>query len=247
MSRSLRLAIGGLLTAVAIGAGASPARAGFVNGSFETGDFTGWSTIGATSNVGTLGIVIPPDGTRQALLTNDAVVGAVDQASIEAFLGLAAGTLDTLGNGNAIEGSAIKQTIIVSAGTVMTFNWNFLTDEDTPSDFNDFAFVSIVADTIQTLANTGSGFVAATSTDFDEMTGYQTFTHTFASAGTYTIGVGVMDEGDTQVNSALLVDNFQAPDVNPIPAPPGAVLAAIGALGLVGGRAVRRRMTPAAA
>ena len=56
-----------------------------------------------------------------------------------------------------------------------------------------------------------------------------------------------MDEGDTQVNSRMLVDNFQAPDVNPIPAPPGAVLAVIGALGLVGGALLRRRMTAAAA
>jgi hypothetical protein len=56
-----------------------------------------------------------------------------------------------------------------------------------------------------------------------------------------------MDGTDSLVLSGLLVDNFQASAVNPVPAPPGAVLFAVGTLGLAGGRVLRRRMTPAAA
>jgi hypothetical protein len=45
-------------------------------------------------------------------------------------------------------------------------------------------------------------------------TGYQPYSHTFTSGGTYTLGFGVVDvdltgNGDTTVNSALLIDNIK--------------------------------------
>jgi hypothetical protein len=111
-----------------------------------------------------------------------------------------------MGNGNATEGSAMKlSTITVAAGSTLTFDWNFLTNEATPSSYNDFAFVSING--LRELADTNSTF-ALSPTVFNEQTGYKQFSYTFRAAGTYTIGLGVVDAGDKTVDSALVVDNF---------------------------------------
>jgi hypothetical protein len=74
------------------------------------------------------------------------------------------------------------------------------------------------------------------------MTGYQTFTHTFAVGGVYTVGVGVVDVADTAFDSGLLVDNFQ---VEAVPAPAGALLFGLGMVSLGGARWARRRPTAA--
>jgi subtilisin family serine protease len=174
------------------------------NGNFETGNFTNWETIGVanieTSSFGSG----PVEGTSQALLSN--TIGAVSDANLETFLGLTPGSLDGLGNGNATEGSALKRTITVSAGDQLTFDWNFLTSEGTPSSFNDFAFISIGTTDSSTLASTNSSFVPS-STIFPSETGFGTFSHTFTTGGTYTLGLGVLDVADTIADSGLLIDN----------------------------------------
>jgi len=176
------------------------------NGGFETGNFSSWQTVGDTS-IETAGFgSSPTEGTYQALLTNGG--GSVSDTDLETFLGLTLGSLDGLGNGDATEGTAIKQTVTVSAGTQLSFDWNFLTNEDTPSNtFNDFSFVSIVSNTLDTLADTNDAFVTS-ATSFNQETGFNSFSYTFSTAGTYTIGVGVVDVQDTSIPSALLVDNF---------------------------------------
>ncbi|GAB4181579.1 MAG: hypothetical protein Fur006_16750 [Coleofasciculaceae cyanobacterium] len=173
------------------------------NGSFETGNLTGWNTQGNTSIKTTHSGINPTQGTYQALITNGG--GSVSDASLESFLGLSAGALDGMGNGNATEGSAIKlSTLTVAAGTTLTFDWNFLTNESTPSGtYNDFAFVSING--LKELGDTNSTFVLPSGSV--KQTGYKQFSYTFAAAGTYTIGLGVVDVGDKTVDSSLLVDN----------------------------------------
>ena len=175
------------------------------NGSFEKGNFTGWSTQGNTSIQTTAYGSAPTQGTHQALLTNG--TSAVSDSAIQSFLGLSAGALDGMGNGNATQGSAIKLTpITVAAGSTLTFDWNFLTNEATPDNlYNDFAFVSING--LKELADTNSNFVLS-PTVFNEETGYATFSYTFTTAGTYNIGFGVTDVQDTTGDSALLVDNI---------------------------------------
>lgn len=175
------------------------------NGSFETGNLGSWQKTGEAS-IQTAGFgSSPTDGTYQALLTSGG--SAITDNQLETFLGLALGSLDNLGNGNATQGAAIKQTVTVSAGTQLSFDWNFLTNEGTPSFFNDFGFVSITSGTTNTLANTNSSFIFS-PTSFNEETGFSTFSYTFTADGTYTIGVGVTDVGDSVVDSGLLVDNF---------------------------------------
>ena len=180
------------------------------NGGFETGDFRDWNTIGDTSiETDDLGI-FPSEGTYQALITNgySDAGGSVIDSDLEEFLDLAPGSLDNLVDGDATEGSFIKQTFTVEAGDVVSFDWNFLTNEATPSvDFNDTAFLTVNGFTFE-LADTGANFVNADNVDeFGEQTGTQNLAFTIANAGTYTIGFGVVDVGDDIVDSGLAIDN----------------------------------------
>lgn len=174
---------------------------------FEQGDFTNWNTVGVasieTSAVGS----IPTEGQFQALITTG--FGSVSDTAIENFLGLDFGAIDGVGNGNAIEGSALQlDTITVQAGDVLSFDFNFLTNEVTPTFFNDFSFVSITSSPVEELADTNSSFVSSL-TNFFEETGYTTFLYQFPEAGTYDVGIGVVDLIDSVVSSGLLVDNLR--------------------------------------
>jgi subtilisin family serine protease len=184
------------------------------NKSFETGDFTSWETKGDASIQTDAFKSGPTDGIYDALITNG--TGSFSDSNLETFLGLATGKFDSLGNGNATEGSVVKKTLTVSAGTKLSFDWNFLTSEGTPSSYNDFAFVSIGDGSLTTLANTNSAFVTSATT-FPKETKFGTYTHTFTTAGTYTVAVGVADVKDSVGLSGLLVDNFSVTDSSGLP------------------------------
>lgn len=170
---------------------------------FETGDFTGWETLGdtriETAEFGTG----PIEGTYQALLSSDA---GVADGELEAFLDLAPGSLDAISTGDVIEGSAIQQTVTVAAGTELSFSWNFLTDEASQTFYNDLGFVSITSLDPEPLADTNS-LLTFSPTPFGQETGFEAFSYTFETAGTFTIGMGVVDVNDGIVNSGLLIDN----------------------------------------
>ncbi|MDJ0661973.1 MAG: S8 family serine peptidase [Crocosphaera sp.] len=179
------------------------------NGGFETGQFLNWQTLGDTTIETASFGAGPTEGIYQALLTNG--VDSVTDTQLENFLGLTSGSLDSLGNGYATQGSVIKQTLTVKEGTELSFDWNFLTNEGTPTYYNDFAFITISSldtSTETTLANTYNAFTFS-STPFYEETGFGTFSYTFATTGRFTIGIGLVDVGDTVVDSGLLVDNFR--------------------------------------
>lgn len=140
IKRPISVEIVGLITSICIGDSVS---AQVVNGSFENG-LTGFSRIGDTSIQTSAFGVDSTQGTSQALITNDGSFLSLPAPDLEDFLGLTSGSLNTLGNGNAIEGSAIRQTFTANAGDILTFNYNFLTQGPLPPDsnFNDFSFVS---------------------------------------------------------------------------------------------------------
>ena len=180
------------------------------NGGFESGNFTEWGTIGDTSIQTFEFGVFPTQGDFQALLTSD--VDSVSDSDLEGFLGLNPGDIDAINNQDATQGSALQRTVTVEAGDVLSVDTNFLTNEATPTFFNDFSFISIgllptksLSD--EPLADTNSFFVLS-PTQFNEETDYDNFTFEFSEAGTYSIGLGVVDAEDSIVDSALLVDNL---------------------------------------
>ncbi len=187
------------------------------DGSFESGGLASWPSVGdaqiATAFFGTG----PTRGNGQMLLTSAA--GAVPATNVESFLDLPLGSLDALGHGLAVEGSAARQTIVAQAGTVLTIDWDFVTDEDGLLSYEDFAFVS-VAGVPQSFAGAGDAVVLS-STRLVRETGWGSFSYTVPTGGVYTIAVGVVDVGDGLVDSALLVDNVSAS------APPGVHVVAL--------------------
>ncbi|MEC4819473.1 MAG: hypothetical protein SAK29_40315 [Scytonema sp. PMC 1069.18] len=179
---------------------------GLVNAGFETGNFIGWDTIGDASIQTAEFSSVPTEGNFQALITTG--LNSVSDTALKDFLGQNFVSIDSIGNGNATQGSALRKQITVKAGDVLSFDFNFLTNEGIPSVFNDFAFVSITPNSLSKLADTGSAFVLSPTRFFEE-TDYTTFTFQFTEEGTYTVGLGVVDVTDTLVDSGLLVDNFK--------------------------------------
>ena len=194
---------------------------GFIpNGSFEN-DFNSWRTIGDTSiETADLGI-FPTDGTSQALITTGASDsgGSVVDSDLSEFFDLPGGSLDGIAAGDATEGSAIKQTFTAAAGDVISFDWNFLTNEFAPDEFfNDTGFLSLNGFTFE-LADTNADFTdAPIESGFSSQTGTQSLTFSVTNAGTYTIGFGAVDVGDSVVDSALAIDNIniQSDSFDPI-------------------------------
>lgn len=181
-----------------------------INLGFESGDLTGWLAAGDVNVVSTVSEIAPTEGTKQALLTTNN--SSVSDTDLEAFLGLDPGDLDALSTANVTEGSAIKSEFLyVKAGEVLTFDWNFLTNEFTPTFYNDLAFVSINAAPSLLGDTTGVFFSALSPFSFlsASQTGYQAFEYKVTSTGYYSVGAGVVDVGDTIVDSSLLLDNLR--------------------------------------
>ncbi len=206
------------------------------NGGFEVGTFGSWDTIGITSiETAALGTG-PTEGTYQAFLSNDD--GSASQSSLESFLGLTSGALDTLvttpSSSGATEGSAIKQTFSGIAGDILSFDWNFLTDDGPPggesSTYNDSAFYTLngqaflLADTLGVFGPSSTGYIAET--------GFGSVSITLPGTGIYTLGFGVVDVGDLAFDSALLVDNV----VTASPEPSTIVLLGTGLAGFLAWR-----------
>jgi hypothetical protein len=219
-------------TAISLLASSTSASGVVLNGSFETGDFTDWTTTGDTSIQDSGFGVTPTNGNYQAALQTHAIMTGTSAAGLESFLGLSSGTLT---NSGATEGSAIRQIIKANKGDVLSFDYNFLTDEvPGNSNFNDFAFFTLDNNLISLADTLSPDLFSPSFSSFAEETGYKSFSYTLTSAGNYTLGFGVVDVdntglGDTEVNSGLLVDNVRT---TPVPEPM-TILGSLAALGFM--------------
>ena len=129
--------------------------------------------------------------------------------AIETSVGLSAGALDNDFFNAATEGSAITTNLNVRKGDRLIFDWNFLTNDI----FDDYAF--FVANGVVTrLADVSDA--ANSSINFSSETGTRNFSYTFANAGNYQVGIGVVDIGDFNSTSALQISNAQT---EPVPEP----------------------------
>lgn len=200
-------------------------QAAVINGDFEDG-FTGYSTIGDTI-VHTGSFESSYGGGYSSAVISNTPGAEVDftfsgnpaasTADLEAFLGLATGSLNAIATNSVIEGSAIKQTFYGNANDILSFDFQFLTDEDVKLDhnhpsraYNDLAFFTFQFDESPTyvfqLADTFSDFTDS-YTPFIYETNAQTQSLSLLETGYYTIGFGVVDVGDEGFSSSLLVDN----------------------------------------
>src|SRR3990172_3100626 len=173
-----------------------------VNGGFETGDLTGWEDGHGKAVIKDASYGSGPISGKYDLLLKNEGDNNKD-FEIEAFLGLAPGSLDALGS-EATNGAAVKTYFNSHTGQVLSFKYNFITDEPTPSAHNDFAFVVLVD--LTEIANTYSVFTVS-PTPFAEETGFQLFSYTISKPGKYLLGIGVMDRTDKLIDSGLLVDD----------------------------------------
>jgi hypothetical protein len=138
----------------------------------------------------------------------------------------------------------------LNVGDVITFQYDFLTAED-PADevpHQDFGFATLI-NSAGLLANyqiLGHQTTATNSTGqspFFNETGtsgnhFSTYTFNVTTAGTYTLGIGVMDAVTMDGPSALLVDNISVASAVP---EPGTIALAVIGTGLLGAVRARRK------
>ena len=174
---NIRKIVSGWVMGIGILALGGTAQAGLINGDFETGNLSGWTStplvnVSTGENLGPISTT-PYDGSFFAAL----------------HTGLGQGVYAT-----------ISQSFFAAAGTRIVGAARFATNDYVP--FNDDSYVTIngipvFASSAGALGNTPGNFAATPWTTFD-------FTIPFD--GTYTLEGGVRNIGDNGVDSALYLD-----------------------------------------
>ena len=202
------------------------------NAGFETGNLTGWTATGTVSVGGTTVIpanlnnwVISPSGSFMAILQSQ----SISISQLEIFFGLPGGTIGGA-IGSATVGSGIKQDITGNAGDTVTMYWAFAATDYTP--YNDTGF-AVGGSTVTPLACITGGCTNVTGSY--GAAGWFSHTFTLPSDGTHTLGFGVVNTGDSGVDSYFFLDNAPGQLFNSsgvIPEPATIVLLGAGLLGL---------------
>jgi hypothetical protein len=136
------------------------------------------------------------------------------------------------GNANAATNVAqltafgqISQGFSWSAGETLSFDWNFQANDYLP--YNDYSLFQVVDASNNLLANITLSNIAAVGNYGSS--GWNTYSYTFANAGSGAFSFGVWNALDDGLSSQLYIDNVRSSDV---PEPAGLALLGLGLLGL---------------
>jgi hypothetical protein len=229
-AKAIRTVAGLMVLAVASRAWAE----GVVNGGFESGrdgwDLAGGSRIDVRDSY--FGVPAPEGEYHLWMGTGNIVPPLPTDSSIEAFLGLAPGSLDALVGRNATGGCAIKQTVVVQSGDQLVMQWDLATLHAFPGGpaHRDFAFAAVDGDPIFIVDFRSHPFDLMPNSTHGTVpylvhTGYHEFSCTFEESGAVSIGFGVMDAGGAEYASMLMLDDIR---IEPVPTP--GTLALLGVL-----------------
>lgn len=194
--------------------GVSPVAAADIN-------FNNWSIFGdvITDNMGGTSFSSNALANDDFNLGNDTLFNfsnnnpAIDSVTLESNLGVSFPPgLDPDPDNfvQAFEGSGLTQTFNFTEPTTLSFDFTFLTNDQTFTDpggfdFDDYGFF-VIDGQVTPVAGTFDTLVASTTNYQREISG--SFSRNF-SVGTFDLGLGVVDVGDFTDSSALIISNGQ--------------------------------------
>jgi hypothetical protein len=198
---------------------ASSVRAGLTNGSFETGDLTGWTTV-------------VPSGASATAVTSHTDPGGTGVTAWGPTDGTYFALLKTDGPGSLTQ---MYQSVYLSPSNGLSFDWFWDSQDYNP--FDDTATLSVYSGVGIGGAPDATFTLASVNSDPADYwgTAWTTSTLWVGAAGKYTVVFEITNGGDSILDSYVGVDN-----VSVIPAPGAILLGSIGA-GLVSW--LRRRRT----
>lgn len=141
---------------------------------------------------------------------------------LEDFVGILPGGLDRDVLEQATEGSAVKLSMTVAAGDVLTFDWNVRTHDSMGADYAFFMVNGVVINTFSSALA-----VNAANGAFGNESGFATVSYEFTSAGPVEIAFGMVDMADYIGTSTLMVGNVAVPE------PSAALLGLLGVIPLL--------------
>jgi len=180
--------------------------ADMVNGGFETGDFTGWTTF------------VPPDASA-TVETSHGEVGGQPPPSWTPTEGIYFALLKTDGPGNLC---TLSQSFGAQAGEVLGFDYFF--DWGDYHDYDDQSYGRLY-DSSGALVNEFFHWGAGGTLMGDNYSnvGWSPQSYTFTTGGTYTLEFGIANQLDSDLASYMGVDN-----VSVVPAPAAVLLGLLG-------------------
>ena len=253
-SVTLRVACGLLLLAWAA---LSVPPGAIANGNFGSGDMTSWTTLGTATAVGAQGNVVPTSGNiYQAEIASgkdstsvtcgtltggtnnftDVTVAALNSALNLPATAFASALPASYSSSPPTCGSAIYQTFTAFAGSAVSFDWAFATDEKNPTT-HDAAFYTLLqpgasqAQAVELTDTEDATFQNGTAgSPLGSVTSYSHVSITLPTTGTYTIGFVALQTYDDSAASATYISNVMGGA--PLPVTPVPVTWSLALLGL---------------